>query len=44
MIGKTVRFARDKRHGLQVGAKSLAIPTFPVNPNMNAAAHEIAVF
>ena len=36
MIGETVRFARDQRHGLRDADQSLAILNFPVNLNVNA--------
>jgi hypothetical protein len=43
MIGETVRFARDERHGLQVRGKCVAIPVFLVNSNVTPA-HEIGMF
>jgi hypothetical protein len=36
MVGETVRFARNERHGLRVRDKCVAIPIFLVNSNMNA--------
>jgi hypothetical protein len=36
MVGETVRFARNERHGLRVRGKCVAIPIFLVNSNMNA--------
>jgi hypothetical protein len=44
MIGKTVRFARDERHGLPVGAKSFTVSSFSRQSKPERSAHEIGMF
>ncbi len=44
MIGEIVRFARDERHGLQVGGKSFIDSNFSRQSKPERSPHEIAMF